>query len=195
MTTFASTLVPEKAPDALLARHTPDFSVACIEYASGLVARLTCSILAPRDHSITIIGDDGTLTVHDCWDDGSPVILNASSSKSSASRTPASTISKWLPFLSRGQLSDGAVTLPLLREPPLRLPSTGGNRMDFARGVAEVAAAVRERRDCRLGGDYALHIAEIMLAMQYPGRMGSPRMLQSRFSPSAPMNWATGSGG
>ena len=199
VTTFASTLVPEKAPDALLARHTPDFSVACIEYASGLVARLTCSILAPRDHSITIIGDDGTLTVHDCWDDGSPVILNASSSKSSskssASRTPASTISKWLPFLSRGPLSDGAVTLPLLREPPLRLPSTGGNRMDFARGVAEVAAAVRERRDCRLGGDYALHIAEIMLAMQYPGRMGSPRMLQSRFSPIAPMNWATGSGG
>jgi len=195
VTTFASTLVPEKAPEAPRARHTPDFSVACIEYASGLVARLTCSILAPRDHSITIIGDDGTLTVRDCWDDGSPVILNASSSRPAAARTPSSAISKWLSFPSRGQLADGAVTVPLLREPPQSLPGTGGNRMDFARGLAEVAAAVRERRACRLGGDYALHIAEIMLAMQYPERMGSPRTLQSRFGPLAPMDWATGSGG
>ena len=190
VTTFASTLVADKMLDAPLALGTADFSVACIEYRSGLVARLTCSILAPRDHSITIVGDEGTLVVRDCWDDGSPVLITPRRAATTTRPVDSSVLSR----LMRWRPGAAEATVPLIRQPSPKLQQAGGNRMDFARGLAEVAAAVRERRPCRLGSDYALHIAEIMLTMQYPDRMGSPRMLQSGFAPIVPMDWAAGTG-
>ena len=51
----------------------PDLTVGCIEYPDGVVARVTCSLIAPRDKSITIIGDDGILSVPDVRNDAGPV--------------------------------------------------------------------------------------------------------------------------
>ena len=51
----------------------PDFSVASIEYQNGIVARVTCSIVAPIDKSLTIIGEDGVLEVANVRHDASPV--------------------------------------------------------------------------------------------------------------------------
>jgi hypothetical protein len=62
--------------------------------------------------------------------------------------------------------------------------------MDFARGPAEMAAAIAERRPSRMSARYALHVNEIVLAMQSPAQMGSPRWLASSFQPPAPMPWA-----
>ena len=53
--------VPDKVPGETFAVASPDFSVACIQFASGVVARLTCSILAPHDHSLQVVGDEGVL--------------------------------------------------------------------------------------------------------------------------------------
>ena len=52
VTAFSACLVPDKQTDEPLEHNAPDFSVACITFASGVVARLTCSIIAPHDHSI-----------------------------------------------------------------------------------------------------------------------------------------------
>jgi predicted dehydrogenase len=57
VTAFSSCLVPDKNMGATAATSTPDFSVACLNFASRIVARLTCSIVAPHDHSLTIVGD------------------------------------------------------------------------------------------------------------------------------------------
>jgi hypothetical protein len=62
--------------------------------------------------------------------------------------------------------------------------------MDFARGVAELAAAISENRACRLDADFAVHIAEVTEMLQYPERFARPALVESSFSPIAPMEWA-----
>ena len=74
---FSSCVIPDKQTDIPLDVNAPDFSVACIKFASGVVARLTCSIVAPHDHSLKIIGDEGLLGVDDCWFYGTPFIFAA----------------------------------------------------------------------------------------------------------------------
>ncbi|XQQ06797.1 MAG: Gfo/Idh/MocA family protein [Leptolyngbya sp. IPPAS B-1204] len=75
VTAFSSCLIPDKQTDVPLDHNAPDFSVACIKFASGVVARLTCSIVAPHDHQLRIIGDDGVMGIEDCWYYGSPVYI------------------------------------------------------------------------------------------------------------------------
>ena len=44
VTSFASIQIPDKLPEETLNMASPDFSVACIQFHSGVVARLTTSI-------------------------------------------------------------------------------------------------------------------------------------------------------
>jgi predicted dehydrogenase len=52
ITSFAHVLMEDKGIP--LDRSTPDLAVGCVEFASGVVARLTCSIYAPHDHRLRI---------------------------------------------------------------------------------------------------------------------------------------------
>ena len=67
----------------------------------------------------------------------------------------------------------------------------GSHHADVSRGIAEMAAAIRENRPCRLSARYALHVNEIVLAIQNPLEMKSPRRLESTFDTIDPMPWAT----
>jgi predicted dehydrogenase len=73
VTGFSSTLIEDKNTDISLDYNAPDFSVACIKFASGVVVRLTCSIVAPHDHSLRIFGDRGILSTPDSWYYNCPV--------------------------------------------------------------------------------------------------------------------------
>ncbi|MGL5806334.1 MAG: Gfo/Idh/MocA family protein, partial [Xenococcaceae cyanobacterium] len=67
VTAFSSCLVKDKETEIPLDNNAPDFSVACIKFESGMVARLTCGIIAPHDHSLQIFGDRGILGTEDSW--------------------------------------------------------------------------------------------------------------------------------
>lgn len=56
-----------------LHKRTADFSCAMIKYPKGVVARITCSIVAPKNHEIVIIGEKGIITVEDIWFFDTPV--------------------------------------------------------------------------------------------------------------------------
>ena len=73
ITGFSSTLVEDKNTSIPLDRNAPDFSVACIKFASGVVVRLTCSIVASHDHSIRFFGDRGIMSTPDSWFYSAPV--------------------------------------------------------------------------------------------------------------------------
>ena len=181
VTSFASCLVPDKKTDVPLDRASPDFSVACIEFRSGVVARLTCSIFAPSDRALRIIGDEGVLSIDDCWDYGSPVTLTR--------RTPLRLRAEKHPRAAR-LFGLGPRAYPLVRKPRFRSRARGSNPMDFARGIAELSDAIAAGRSCRLSPRYALHVNEIVLAMGSPDIMGSPRRMISTFDPMEPMAWA-----
>lgn len=59
VTAFSSELIPEKLSQDPGKVGTPDFSVACLSFANGASARITCSVVAPRDHRMRVIGEDG----------------------------------------------------------------------------------------------------------------------------------------
>ena len=52
VTAFSSCLIPDKHPALRPEQTAADFSVACIKFHSGVTTRLTCSIVAPHDHSL-----------------------------------------------------------------------------------------------------------------------------------------------
>jgi predicted dehydrogenase len=146
VTSFASCLIPEKGIP--VDKMAPDFTVGCIEYGDGIVARLTCSLVAPKDKSLTIIGDDGVLVVPNVRDDTSPVYLR---------RTPPPR----LPAAVERRINSVRGLLGLdqnwkLSE-KLKVKGRSGHqfasatkRVDFCLGPAELAAAINERRRSRV---------------------------------------------
>jgi hypothetical protein len=63
----------------------------------------------------------------------------------------------------------------------------GAQKRNFARGIAELAAAVSEGRSSRLSPAYCLHINEIVLAIHNALETGAPHQLVSTFEPMAAM--------
>ena len=151
----------------------PDFSTGTLFFESGVVARLTCSIIAPHDHDLRLIGDAGVIELNEAWN-------NATAVK----------------YRRRFTLRRKLVTSPLPRT--LRLPGPthpmkskrrkGG--MNFALGPVEMLEAITEHRPCRLSPELSLHINEVTLALQNAGETDGAVTMQTRFAPVEPMPWA-----
>lgn len=164
VTSFSSIQAPDKVSDEVLDQDSPDFSVACIQFASGVVVRLTCSILAPHDHTLKIVGDEGVLYTKDCWNYRSPVY------------TRSITTIRRKTFLSPWRRKRSLPTLPY------KVPQTkGAQQMDFARGPAEMAAAIRENRPCALSPRFCLHVNEIALAIHWSRKQGASYRMTTTF--------------
>jgi predicted dehydrogenase len=173
VTSFASAQVADKVPgETLSPATTPDLSVACIQFASGVVARLTCSILAPHDHSLKIVGDEGVLYTDECWKYRSPVY----------SRRMVSIRRKT--FLSPWRTRHRLPTAPYGKP-----PTSGSQMMDFARGPAELARALRSGQPCPISTRYSLHVNELALAIQ-GAEGGGVHVMTTTFDPVEPMSWA-----
>ncbi|MCA9211489.1 MAG: Gfo/Idh/MocA family oxidoreductase [Planctomycetales bacterium] len=173
VTSFASVQVKDKRTAEPLNMESPDFSVACIQFQSGIVARLTCSILAPHDHTLRIVGDKGVLYTEDSWLYKSPVYSR-----------------KMVTIRRKTFLNPIKTRYRLAKAPYPEAKTKGSQSMDFSRGPAEVAAAIREGRPCRLSNHYSLHVNELALAIHYAREQGSVYEMTTSFEPIAPMDWA-----
>ena len=172
VTAFSSCLISDKQTDVPLDINAPDFSVACIKFVSGVVARLTCSIVAPHDHSLRIIGDNGILGIHDSWFYGAPVYIRRSIT------------------IGRKRLEGvWKQRYPLVKKAP-KLGYRGAQQMDFCRGVAEMAEAIAHQRPCRLSTRFSLHNNELVLAIQNSLENGCTYKMTTSFEPVEPMPWA-----
>lgn len=167
---FGSVQVPDKVPGEELDMVSPDFTVGCIQWPSGLVARLTTGIVAPHDHQLTIVGTDGLLFTDETWDYQSPV--------RSRRRLSIRKRTMLAPVAKRHKLVDLGFG---------ETPKHGLQRMDFARGIAELAASVNEQRPSRLNADFSLHVNEIVLAIHNSLEGPNVVPLQSSFDPVEPM--------
>ncbi len=177
ITAFSSLLIPDKRTDPPLHDPAPDFSVGILEFDGGVVARLTNSIVAPYDHRMRIVGEEGTIEIKEAWEYASPVLI----------RHPAKT--RLARLLERRWGGFGAARLKPARPTPFK-GGRGRPTMDFMRGVAELAQAIRDDRPCRLDEDFAVHVTEVTEMLQYPERFDRPAAVRSSFSPIEPMDWA-----
>lgn len=165
---FADCRIPEK--DGAITDGT-DLSIGILSFASGVIARVSCSLIAPPDHTLRVIGDDGVLSAADTWFYDSKVAVRRSVNIRQRHQ--------WLPKRR----------IPLLGSTQ-RYRYRGGHQMDFARGVADLADAVAVGRTPRLSARYCLHVNEITLALSSALRTGSDYRMTTTCDEVIPMPWA-----
>jgi predicted dehydrogenase len=173
VTAFSASLSSQNETEASSSSSTEaDFAVACIQFASGLVARLTCGRVAPYDHSLRAIGDKGVLVIEDCLFEHKPVLVRR-----------MLRLGDWRMFHPFKR------TFPLVRKPSY-FKKGCAMQMDLMRGPAEVASSVLEGRKCRIGADFSLHNTELVLAIHNARETGTTCVLRTTFDAMAPMEWA-----
>ena len=163
-------LIPGKLPDG--AATAPDYSCANLFFESGVVARLTCSIVAPHNHALRVIGDRGVIEIDECWSNGAPVRVRR---RHVFRRRQVNS-----PFARRVRV--GTATDP-------KVGRRGAASMNFALGPAEMISALQEGRPCRIGADFALHFNEVTLAIQNSRADKGVQQMTTRCRPVEPLPW------
>lgn len=179
VTAFAALTFPDKGPGTGALVMAPDFSVGCLQFRSGLVARLSSGLAAPRDRSLQVFGDGGSITVRDLWDNRSAVHLEQADA-------PRPLLGR---VLTRLEARLGAA-LPWKPAPGIRLKYPDGakpalpafpSQIDFAGGIAAQAAAIPAGQEPVFSGALALHITELALALNGARDLPQPYRMQSSF--------------
>lgn len=204
VTAFSSVAVPHKTDRPLAPADTPDFSVACIRFVSGVVARITCSIAAPADHRMRIIGDEGEVSTDTYRHYQSPVRLERFSALSLNARKMRT--ARLHPLIGR-LFGVGGRQVALVHHAKSRatMRANLGVRRSLIRslvdwikrrevgaqdkllGVALTAQALRDGMPCPLPPDFVLHVNELTLAIQNAGPQGASSDLTTRFEPLEPL--------
>lgn len=139
---------------------TPDFCVALLEWSDNLVARVTSSFYVTDKSK-------------------QPAALEIHGDKGSLH------LSRWFP--SDGEVAvapTGAEYTPV----PLLRPAFAG--VDWARGLSEMASALRDNRPHRASAALAAHMVELVEGIHRSMTHQIPVEITSRFTPPAPMDWA-----
>ena len=202
ITAFSKCLVRDKTDQPLNPADTPDFSVACIDFESGVTARLTCSIVAPFDQRLRIIGDEGELSINTYRDYECPVRLERFSGLSLNARK-----ARWVreSSLLQALFGVGGSSVKLLRRKPVSslfkkwlsplrtLKKMQLGAQDKCLGVSDMVSAIECGHAPWLSPDFILHVTELTLAMQRAGTDGCAHRLETKFKPLEPLPFAEGS--
>jgi predicted dehydrogenase len=169
VTAASASVIPDKLG---VTGTAPDFSTAVLFFEAGPVARLTCSIAAPHNHHIRVVGDNGILDVSKAWDNSAPVRFKRR-------------------FRLRRRLMEHpwGQTLRPVGPPHPKVKRTGAAAMNFALGPAEMLRAIASGTPSRLAGDYALHLNEVTLAIQNAGEHSGSQVMSTSCPPMEPMTW------
>lgn len=203
VTAFSSALVDHKTDLPLDPADTPDFSVACLNFANGVAARVTCSFVAPRDHRMRIIGEEGEITGDSYRHYQAPVFLERFSTVSLSARKMQSVRAQ--PLIGK-RFGIGGRPLKLLRQwkshaveaergvklsPKQRLVSWLRRREIYAQdkmiGIAEMIRAIEAGRPQPLSPDFLMHVNELTLLIQRAGRGGVATVPTTSFTPLEPL--------
>ncbi len=179
LTSFSALTFPDKGEGAHGHSLGADFSVGCLQFKSGVVARLTSGLAAPRDRSLTILGDKGSITVRDLWDDRSMVHLEEKGAPrpllQKVLRRAEAKLGKALPFklVPGRKLVYPAATRKHLPAYP--------SQIDFMAGVAVQAAMISGATPAFYSGAVSLHITELALALHHGQSLPQPYKVRNQF--------------
>lgn len=203
VTAFSSELIENKMEGLPARVGTPDFSVACLHFANGASARITCSVVAPRDHRMRVIGDKGEVVSDSYRQYQSPVFIERYS-KGGLNARKFQTL-RAHPGLGR-LFGIGGQRVKLVRnwkssavEGDQQMRSSLKQRVfewvrrrevyaqDKFAGVAEMARELSEGGQQFLSPDFILHINELTLLVQGAGPDGIAVKPSTGFAPLGPI--------
>lgn len=159
--------------DLLPEGAAPDTTVASLFFENGPMARLTCSIVAPHDHRLRLVGDTGLLEVDEVWNNAAPVKYR-----------------KRIKIRRRFMESPLTKRIKPKGESHPKVGRWGAAAMNFALGPMEMATALAGGRACRMTSDFALHLTEVTLAIQNAGPGQAETLIESRCPPMELDPWA-----
>ncbi|KAK2806406.1 hypothetical protein FQN50_005823 [Emmonsiellopsis sp. PD_5] len=188
VTSFSHTLVTEKMKEIAPQDLGPDFCVALIQFRSGVVARLTIGTIARRNRTMTITGDKGILHLPEIWDNEAPVQFTLSRGSTTNPASPLLHVTP--PTTTPDHVADNPAGAPTPErgiqvdtpaDAPRHYPKA--YRMNMCLGLAELAAAIREKRRPRMAADHAFHVYEILQALDDSIAAPGNREITSDFEP------------
>jgi predicted dehydrogenase len=201
VTAFSKALIEHKTDTPLSPADTPDYSVACLDFENGVTARVTCSFVAPRDHRLRILGEEGELSAVSYSNDQSPVRLERYSTLSLSARKSHTVRTE--PLLGRW-FGIGGRRLPLLQHwkshavesqavhgsLKQKLVSWIRRREVYAQdkllGIANMACAIGQGRPQPMTPELLMHINELTLLIQRAGTEGIATKPTTGFTPIEP---------
>lgn len=198
ITAFSQELLEGKCPELTQYSGTPDYSVACLGFNNGVTARVTCSVVAPRNHKIQVIGRDGAIYSEGYRRFDSPIYVERFSHASLSAR-------KLSLFERHPQLGSlfgiGGKRIPLLRHPKSCALHSGPNvrrsvksrLLDWIRrkqvyaqdkllGVWEMNSIITNKHQTPFAPDFLIHINELTLLIQGAGPSGFSGRPSTTFS-------------
>ncbi|MFT6389091.1 MAG: putative dehydrogenase [Cellvibrionaceae bacterium] len=166
VTAFSDCLIPEKVdPEPTLSpADTADVSFGILKFESGVVARLSTTIVAPHDHSIRIFGDKGVISLKECWDNNDKVYFR-----------------KLMRIRRKTFLSPHRKKVNYPKDINVHKLNRGNTKMDFLLGVDALANKIYNDEASVLSIDFCLHITEVSLALQHSGIQSETYITKSRF--------------
>ncbi|MEQ1954785.1 Gfo/Idh/MocA family oxidoreductase [Mesorhizobium sp. CN2-181] len=179
LTAFSAVTFPDKGPETEKITMAPDFSVGCLSFRSGVVARLTSGLAAPKDRSLTILGDKGSITVRDLWDNRSAVFVEETGApRKLGTRIVTRLEAKLGRFISWKPTPGQRLPYPSASRAALpNFPS----QIDFCRGIAAQAQAIEAGEQPFFAGRRALHITELALALNNANTLPQPYRIVTEF--------------
>lgn len=203
ITAFSSELIENKMCGLPPKVGTPDFSVASLSFKCGAVARITCSVVAPRDHRMRIICQYGEIFSEGYRRYNSPVYLEKFSKlslnarKFSTIRTHLSLarlfgvggskqklVRHWKSTAIEGKhLSKGSIKQRMIEW--LRRKEVYAQ--DKFLGISEMARAIKSDRKPYLSPDFLIHINELTLLIQNAGTPGIATIPTTIFEKIGPL--------
>lgn len=203
VTAYSSELIADKTARVPGLSGTPDYSVANLHFANGASARITCSVVAPRDHRMRVIGREGEITGESYRHYQSPVFLERYSKGSLSARKFQSLRAR--PGLGR-LFGIGGRRVPLVRnwksaavERDQQMKSSLKRRIvewirrrevyaqDKFVGIAEMAREIRGSQPQYLSPEFVMHVNELTLLTQGAGPAGIALKPTTSFEPLGPI--------
>jgi predicted dehydrogenase len=199
VTAFSKHTLPDKTDKALDPPDTPDFSVAVLDFESGVVGRVTCSIAAPTDHRMRIIGNRGVLETDTYQDYTGTVFLEAIPSRALKARNlrvvRRSSLLRRLfgvggrPLALEETAAERAARRQdigargSLRARLRRWLNTQRGQEDKCVGIAELIDAIETDRPHFPPHDFTLHLTELTHLIQRSGPDGASHRPTTSFAP------------
>ena len=194
VTSFSKATLPDKTDKPLNPADTPDFSIASLDFESGVVGRITCSIAAPTDHRMRLIGNRGVLSADSYRDYTCPVRLEPYHNVALKARNLRVVRDNSLLQRLTGV---GGHRVPLAESPApgahdihrpkgnlfQRWKASQRGQQDKSIGLAELADAITDDRPHFPSPEFTLHLTELTLAIQGAGPDGASHVMQTSFTP------------